>query len=107
MIALLLLKGSNKEIACLKQQMADKDALVKLYSENLNKGKTKLDKCKEENKKLKGEIKHVKAELYSAGDNAIDIAGKNALNAVDKFKKSRELQDFLLNTYGLGGFECG
>lgn len=46
----------------------------------------------------------MKAELDKARDNVINTIGENTHDAITKFKKRKELQEYL-NSYGVGSFE--
>lgn len=53
---------------------------------------------------MKSEFKQAKAKLDKPRDNAIDMVGKNAQDAMKEFKKSNKLQEYL-NSYGVGSFK--
>lgn len=46
----------------------------------------------------------MKVELDKAGDSAINMAEEDAYDAVEEFKKSKELQEYL-NSYGAESFD--
>lgn len=56
---------------------------------------------KEENQKLKIGLKQAVTELEGVKNGAVDLAEVNSKAAVEKFKKSPELQEYL-NSYRMG-----
>lgn len=62
----------------LKRRLSDYETLIKLQVENLNRDKLEMDKLKEENQKLKGELVQARTELERTGDSVIDLAKANS-----------------------------
>lgn len=76
---------------------------MKLQLDRLSKAKQEISKIKKENQKLKTKLKQTVIKFDEARYKEINLAEVHSKAAIEDFKKSLELQEYM-NSYGIGSF---